>query len=91
MTLTHCRTAAEIKSRKCSESAKCRNNRDKYSNESPVKNIGAENDSVHANASTAGKMHMYQMLRTKLKMETLVKPQSPLSSAQVMPLHPLNR
>lgn len=45
------RTAAEIKSRKCSESAKCRNNKSKNSNGSPAKKANAENDSAPANAA----------------------------------------
>lgn len=47
------RTAAEIKSRKCSESAKCRNNKSKNSNGSPAKKANAENDSAPANAAKA--------------------------------------
>lgn len=45
------RTAAEIKSRKCSESAKCRNNKCKNSNGSTAKKANAENDSAPANAA----------------------------------------
>lgn len=45
------RTAAEIKSRKCSESAKCRNNKCKNYNGSTAKKANAENDSAPANAA----------------------------------------